>query len=171
MSKTGRSNSGRLVGIGLSILVLIGILFAIPFLSKSATNTPKSPILATPEQYLEKVNEERAKIEAPALVIDPKLNETAKSKADDMVSRGYYDHDAPYGKKWEDFIIGSVKPGSFIGENLDRCALSIDEDMVSWKKSPGHYKNIMDTKWRNFGSYSEINPQDHCMYVVNHFSS
>ena len=48
-------------------------------------------------------------------------------------------------------VIAQRRKGCFVAENTERGQRSLDEVMVGWKASKGHYKNMTHKKAREFG--------------------
>ena len=126
---------------------------------------------ATVESLLAAVNAERAKVGAPALVIDERLNQSAQAKADDMRARNYRAHIDPDGKRGVD-IAHEYAPDicvTHVGENLvwgeteTPQELMTSSAMYSWKNSKKHYEAMIDTGYiyTGFGVNGSI--------VVEHF--
>ena len=61
----------------------------------AATPTPAMTIEAAELEIVRLINEERAKVGAPPLVVDPVLMEIARLRSEDMVKRGYFGHNDP----------------------------------------------------------------------------
>ena len=60
-----------------------------------ATPTPAMTIEEAELEIVRLINEERAKVGAPALTVDPVLMEVARLRSQDMVEREYFDHTDP----------------------------------------------------------------------------
>ena len=61
----------------------------------AATPTPAMTIKEAELEIVRLINEERAKVGAPALEVDPVLMEVARLRSEDMVKRGYFSHYDP----------------------------------------------------------------------------
>jgi len=59
------------------------------------TPTPAMSIEEAELEIVRLINEERAKVGAPALEVDPVLMEVARLRSEDMVERGYFGHNDP----------------------------------------------------------------------------
>ena len=55
---------------------------------------------ADPQEILELVNQERARIGIAPLVMDENVQKSAQLKADDMVAKGYRQHNIPGTNNW-----------------------------------------------------------------------
>jgi uncharacterized protein YkwD len=93
------------------------------------------------------LNEERKKVGAQPLVIDPTITEVARKHSRDMWQRGYFAHENPDGADpFDRMKAGNVQ---FItaGENL-AFAQTVGIAHTGLMNSPGHKRNILDP---NFG--------------------
>lgn len=134
--------------------------------------TPPKPI-DKGEIYTE-LNAERSKTGFTPLTISPALEASACAKADDMIARGYWSHNAPDGTQpWYFFTkVGYMYTDA--GENLAYSTDNSTDPVLQWMNSPEHKKNIL-------GDYSEFGLciRDHVAYqgstdaqvIVNHFAT
>lgn len=129
---------------------------------------PPAPTVSIQElHYL--VNQERAKVGAPALGMDNLLNKSAQAKADDMLRFNYYDHTNPQtGKAGYDYI-REFMPNrcQYISENMVKLGddMSSGAAVQSWVGSPSHYAAIVDTKFNyvGYGIAGKLVVQHFCM--------
>lgn len=124
--------------------------------------------------YLTKVNEERAKVGAPALQSVPQLVTAAKAKCDDMVEKGYWGHVSPTGKHGYEFVNDQNYPHRRAGENLidmlgNIDAKSIDAGMTAWNESPSHRAAMIDSDYSLTGIAVCINKEETANYTVELF--
>lgn len=87
------------------------------------------------------------------LLLDERLNRSARAKCQDMVTRNYFDHFALDGTTPWSFIqheIGVI-PGSQQGENLAENPLNGKDLVNAWMNSPKHKKNIVNPAFHNIG--------------------
>lgn len=103
------------------------------------------------EKIIAKTNQARANVGASKLSISPKLTEAAQTKAQDMVTRGYWAHFAPDGKTPWDFIRQSGYNFSAAGENLARDFDSVDPMISAWLASPSHAENLLSANYTEIG--------------------
>lgn len=116
------------------------------------------------------INEARAEKDVAPLAADPTLDNTALIKANDMAAKNYFEHDAPDGTPWTDFIIKN-RPGSDgIAENLAECYPTNSETMTGWINSPLHYANIVNPEWTKYGTATVYDEDRSCYVTVNHFA-
>ena len=116
------------------------------------------------------VNAERQKQGLKPLVYDYQLAQIAVVKANDMILRGYFDHESPtYGKPWDMAGIFDYSFTSF-GENIARNFSSPSSVVDAWLKSTKHRENILKKSYTNIG-VANIKGKDGKYYWVQLFSS
>ncbi|HEX2952516.1 MAG TPA: CAP domain-containing protein, partial [Bacillota bacterium] len=117
-----------------------------PSLTSAGDNNAKTALSATlseDENYiLQQVNAERTKAGLAPLTIDQRLVETARTKSQDMIDYGYFDHQSPdLGSPFDQMNRAGITYQS-AGENIagnDSAAAA----MTDWMNSPGHRANIL----------------------------
>lgn len=109
-------------------------------------------------QALSLVNQARREAGAPPLRLDPTLTAAAQAHAEDMARRGFYGHRSPERKDVADRY--KAKGGNLweiIGENISTClncgadAEQVRKFQAGWMRSPGHKRNILDSRFDRFG--------------------
>lgn len=116
----------------------------------------------------ELVNEYRLAYDLPELKISDKLERSSKMKAIDLVSLGYWSHEAPDGQQpWELFKFVSYSY-SYAGENLAKDYTNVNDAMSAWKSSPGHNENLMRKIYTEHGIGYACDPKGGCV-IVHHF--
>jgi uncharacterized protein YkwD len=117
-----------------------------------ASNSPTPGTAPEPTMVagtLAELNSERARLNLPQLRLNGKLSRVAHGHSQDMVTRGYFAHDAPGGPTWQSRIrsTGYLQRAqqSTIGENIawgrDTCG-SPHAIVQAWMNSPPH-RHIM----------------------------
>ena len=102
------------------------------------------------KRLLALVNQERAKVGAGPLTLDPKLVQAAQGHSDDMAKRGYFGHDTPEGKK---FYQRAGEAGTFAGaENIAGGQRTPEGALAAWLNSPGPRKNLLNPAWTRMGA-------------------
>lgn len=96
------------------------------------------------------VNEERAKVGAPALVMDAKIVPVARAYSRDMFSRGYFSHYSPEGEDAGDRMKKGGVSYMVVGENL-AYAPDLQTAHDGLMESEGHRKNILDPQFHRIG--------------------
>lgn len=104
------------------------------------------------------VNEERNSHGLPPLTASAALNAAAQAHAEDMALREYYGHLSP---ERRDVAYRFRDNGGglwyIIAENIARCQAcqpdinQLRDFQARWMRSPGHERNILDPRIRNFG--------------------
>lgn len=120
--------------------------------------------------FITEINDIRAAKGVGALTADPTLDQTAKIKAEDMAANNYFEHNAPDGTPWYDFIQKNRPDSSRVGENLGMCFESNSDAIFAWIKSEAHYQNMIEADWTKFGSAVVWDADQGCNIAVNHFS-
>ncbi len=122
--------------------------------------------LEAEKKMLSLVNMERAKVGAPALVMDSTLVKVARAHSKDMWERGYFSHINPDGE--DPFARMREGGAEFLkaGENI-ALAPNVDVAHTGLMNSPGHKRNILDPDFRKVGIgiidggiYGEMYTQD-----------
>lgn len=152
--------------------------------TRAVTNTP-IPVKTIEKPYVlpaivvadiyAGVNDERAAYGLGALVVSQLLEVSACAKANDMITKNYWAHDAPDGTEpWHWFDVAGY--GYYnAGENLGYGFRTAQSQVDAWVASPTHEANIV-------GSYTEMGvctlQADHYLVsidkinlIVNHFAT
>lgn len=130
-------------------------------------STPRAPTGSWPsadasleEQVLDLVNERRAQGAtcggqsfgpAPALDMEPALQEAARGHSYDMVVRDFFSHTNESGESPGDRIDALGYEWSGWGENIAAGQTTAESVMQSWMSSPGHCRNIMNPDFEEIG--------------------
>lgn len=104
-----------------------------------------------PAVLVDLANEDRADEELPPLVINPKLEEAARQKAQDMAQKGYFAHISPDGTTPWKWISGVGYSFAYAGENLAVGFFESTDVNEAWLNSPTHRQNIMNGKFKEIG--------------------
>lgn len=102
------------------------------------------------EQMLTMVNNERTERGLAALVMDKKLQDVARSHAQDMLARGYFSHYTPEGLSPFDRMDQSGVQYTSAGENL-AFSPNVSLAMQGLMQSPGHRANILSKDFGKVG--------------------
>lgn len=172
----------------LAVLGLTGYVYAVSrpvkHIEPVKTVVDVKPEVVTPpnqNELLQLVNAERAKVGAPALTLDERLNKSAQDKCEDMIARGYWSHYGPNGEEPWVFIKKYLPSYKHAGENLARRFVTSHETVRGWVISPTHYEAMVKTDFgiTGFGICSEplpagIKDTNAFMYeqyrIVEHFA-
>ena len=96
-------------------------------------------------------NNERTAAGISQLKISPQLEEAAYLKAYDMMTKGYFSHQSPSGKKPWDWIRGANYNYKYAGENLAIGFLDSSEVIQAWNSSPSHRANLLNPNFQEIG--------------------
>lgn len=96
-------------------------------------------------------NIERAKADLPPLQTDDRLTQAAYLKAQDMLDKQYWAHQAPDGTTPWYWFGRTGYNYAYAGENLAKNFATAKAATVAWMASPAHRENIMDTQYTNVG--------------------
>lgn len=97
-------------------------------------------------------NRERAKAKLPSLSLNPRLSEAAEAKLQDMFKNQYFQHVSPTGQSVSDVARKSGYDYIVVGENLALGIFAGDDQVIAaWMASPGHKRNILDTRYQDIG--------------------
>ncbi|WP_316527677.1 sigma-70 family RNA polymerase sigma factor [Kitasatospora brasiliensis] len=137
---------------------------ATPKPTESATPTPTATptvtatrtVAAIPQpnperQLVDLVNAERAKAGCTPLRLDPKLHGSAQKHADDMATRGFFDHVNPDGVRTDARIIAAGYRWSQWGENIDRGPTTPAAVFARWMDGGIHQSNMLDCGFKDIG--------------------
>lgn len=102
-------------------------------------------------QLVAETNQERQSNDLVPLAVNPKLNEAAQLKAQDMFRYNYWAHTSPRGVepwKW----LGDVGYSySIAGENLAKNYPTAVATVDAWMASPSHRENILNDRYTEVG--------------------
>ncbi len=139
----------RRYGIMAVLAVAIGLQFGYNYthtgsvLGRVTTVTPAALLVST--------NEQRRAEGLPALGLDEQLNEAARRKAQDMLQRDYWGHEAPDGTEPWVWIDESGYNYEKAGENLAKNFSSADATMAAWMASEPHRNNVLGAEYADVG--------------------
>lgn len=122
--------------------------------SVSSVNTPvvqaeaPKPINKLPTDInqtilLDQTNARRVEAGLPIVKLDPRLNQSAQAKCDDMVARDYWNHNAPDGTEPWVFMQSANVVYKEAGENLARGYSDATQTVIGWMNSPTHKSNLL----------------------------
>ncbi|SED91471.1 sigma-70 family RNA polymerase sigma factor [Streptomyces sp. TLI_105] len=122
--------------------------------------TPRPTQAADPgERVTALVNRLRASAGCAPLRTDPRLVESARGYARDMVARGYYGHSSPEGDFADARITAAGYDWSAWAENLARGAADPETVVEDWRDGAMHEKNMLDCRYRDTGVASVPGPR------------
>ncbi|WP_225805371.1 sigma-70 family RNA polymerase sigma factor [Streptomyces sp. NK15101] len=120
--------------------------------------TRPTPAADPGERVTALVNRLRASAGCAPLRTDPRLVETARASARDMVARGYYGHSTPEGEFADARITAAGYDWSAWAENLARGAADPEAVVEGWRDGAMHEENMLDCRYRDTGVASVPGP-------------
>jgi len=120
----------------------------------SQRNSPATLAYSTEmsiSSLLASTNSQRANNGLSPLSTNSKLNSSAQSKANDMVSRDYWSHNSPDGQEPWVFFDNSGYQYQKAGENLAYGFSTSDATVIGWMNSPSHRANMLDSTYTEVG--------------------
>jgi uncharacterized YkwD family protein/spore coat assembly protein SafA len=97
------------------------------------------------------VNVERSKRGLPALKQNWELSRVARYKSQDMINKGYFDHQSPtYGSPFQMMESFGIR-FSAAAENIAHGQKTPQEVMTTWMNSTGHRNNILGASFTEIG--------------------
>lgn len=136
--------------------------------------TFKKNIDISSDSIIEMTNKERIAQGLEPFRSNQFLNDSAKRKALDMITRQYFEHDSPEGRAVSDLAHGAGYDYIIVGENLARGDFTSAKDVVqAWMESPGHRANIMNPKYQDIGAYAAMGVYNgrSVWFAVQHFGT
>ena len=130
--------------------------------------------LADPQEILELVNKERARIGVAPLVMDENVQRSAQLKANDMEAKGYRQHVIPelgdmYTQEMRYLIYQQAKC-TMSGENWTAGANISSRDAFNWwMNSEPHRKAIQNPEYTKIGLGVSRNSDNSKTYAVQYF--
>ena len=145
----------RDVGIGLAQMrgvPLYTFLFAVPEVDRFTRVTMGlRDAERVRAEMLAQVNAQRRKAGAPALKLNPDLQQAAQAHAQDMLARSFFAHKSPSGTTVRERSRKAGYEWRTIGENIAEGQTSVQEVVTTWMDSPGHRRNILNADFRELG--------------------
>lgn len=126
------------------------------------------------EDIVELTNKERISIGLNPLSVNTLLNNSADTKAEDMIALQYFEHISPNGKGVSELGQEAGYEYVTMGENLALGTFTNAKDIVdAWMNSPGHKANILNTKYQEIGvSVKRASYQGNDVwFAVQHFGT
>ncbi|HVM90936.1 MAG TPA: CAP domain-containing protein [Verrucomicrobiae bacterium] len=105
----------------------------------------------TPSAIVSLTNATRRDQRETPLTENALLDRAAQAKADDMVNRQYFAHEAPDGKTAMDLILAQGYQAKLAAENLAVRYTQAESVEEGWLLSPTHRENIVNPEYRDIG--------------------
>ncbi|HEX8226478.1 MAG TPA: CAP domain-containing protein [Candidatus Saccharimonadales bacterium] len=135
----------------LPILLLVIIGLAINSFWSSRTQVLGTSTSLTANELLQTTNIERSRQQQPDLAVNQKLSQAAQAKANDMVQRDYWSHNAPDGTTPWSFVEKTGYEYQAAGENLAYGFMNAPTIVTGWMNSPEHRANILNRSYQEIG--------------------
>lgn len=100
---------------------------------------------------LDETNKARASNGLGTLALDPKLDQAAYEKAQDMIKNNYWAHVSPTGVQPWSWITSLGYNYDTAGENLAKNYDSSSATLAAWMASPTHRANVLNTTYTQVG--------------------
>ncbi len=142
----------------LAVLTLGTVSYA--SLDKRPATAPSTQVTAqvlttpTTQELLDAVNAERAKVGVAPLVIDTRLNDSAKFKADDMVATNDLDHVDVNGKHGYEYAMEYNPDCKIPSENISTSTLDYRNTLAvvdGWMNSKPHHDAMLNPSYSTTG--------------------
>lgn len=141
-----------------------------PAAARSQDAIAPRPLSSAETALLNRIREARRAAGLPALTLDNRLIDLARSRSTDMATRGYFDHYTPEGKTFLDMMRGQHIPfrmaGEIIAQNNYEAAQTAEQAYLAYKNSSEHYRIIMMSNWRTVGIGRAVDRNGMYYYTV-----
>lgn len=105
----------------------------------------------TETKMLELTNASRTQNGLPPLKLNSALTQSAREKAQDMITKGYFDHTSPDGKRFWQWIQNAGYQYSTAGENLAMDFTTAESAHNALMASPTHRANLLKNAYADIG--------------------
>ncbi len=130
------------------------------------------------QELLKQINNARATNGISPVTENSLLDKSAKLKADDMIAKNYWSHNAPDGTQWMSFIQQVGYAYSAAAENLSygQYRYYPEQTIVNnWLNSPEHKENMLNGRYTEIGIAIEkaqsFNGQQDVWVIVTHYGT
>ncbi len=135
-----------------------------------ASPTPSESNTLTEEMFAA-INAERAKLGLSSYQMDEPLTTLAQAHAEDMATRGYFDHTTPEGVTYQDRLAAIGLAPVWRGENII-LTVTVTEEAVAdsitrWMSSKPHRDNILHSELSHIGVGVAQTPEGWYVFVAN----
>lgn len=137
----------------MSLVVMVGFIFAMQAVYNTATtgSVLGSTNDVTMNALVSATNDQRSKHDLAPLRLDSKLSQAAYLKAQDMLQRQYWAHNAPDGTTPWQWMSQVEYKYDYAGENLAKNFSTADGIMTAWLGSPKHRDNVLSQNYKDVG--------------------
>jgi uncharacterized protein YkwD len=118
-------------------------------LAACGTPTPTPPSVASGAAA--QINSIRQQANLPAVRRSAVLDAAAQAHADDMATRGFFSHRGSNGSTAGARVTAAGYRWCRVAENISRGQSGPASAIEGWRRSPGHYRNMINSDMRDFG--------------------
>jgi uncharacterized protein YkwD len=115
------------------------------------STAPTLPEIPHNMSFPDMLNYVRAESGVGAVIYDSRLEQAAQAHANDMLAKGYLEHEAPDGSTPGDRITATGYIWQTYGENIAQGYDSERDVLVGWTHSPDHHANDIHPGFEDFG--------------------
>jgi len=133
------------------ILAELGLSIAVIAINPVGALASDNGLMGQEKTIISLTNQLRNNTGLDELTVDKRLMSSARNKALDMATRGYFDHASPEGNRMAYWITDAGYNYSLAGENLAKGFTSADRLVQAWASSFSHYVNLVEPKFKNVG--------------------
>ena len=134
-----------------ALAVKIIIIILVAYYPLTAWMTPDVSAVEG-RKIIELTNTLRKSLSLNTLIENPRLDQAAVKKVEDMFINQYFAHVSPENFNLEHFLkLASYTNYIAVGENLAMGYDNAEEAMTAWKNSPTHYSNLVDPNFKEIG--------------------
>ncbi len=126
-------------------LTLVTVIFIYPNI------TSVDNIEANALELINMTNNYRKELGLSELIPNPRLTQAAVNKAQDLLTKQYFAHNSPEGKKFSEWIKEVSYKYFYVGENLAIDFNNNQEIFQAWLDSPSHRENIIKPQYQEIG--------------------
>jgi uncharacterized protein YkwD len=101
-------------------------------------------------RLLDLLNQTRLQSGLRPLWMGGSLRFVARAHSRDMATHGYFGHESFGGESFVDRMVGVVRAGSFVGENVTIVG-SVEQAHAAFCASPDHLRNMLDPRFSQVG--------------------
>lgn len=105
----------------------------------------------SPDTFLNLINQSRVEQKLSPLKFNDTLSKAAQARANDIITKNYWSHTSPEGKKAYNFMVDNGYQYNAAGENLARGSNDPNVLYKMWMDSPTHRSNILNSQYKETG--------------------
>lgn len=139
----------RAGGLVALLLVVFGLQFGYNWSQTGSVLGVEANVTAA--EITDSLNEERQKNDIGDLRYNEKLSAAAYLKAQDMLAKQYWAHNAPDGTTPWQWLAEANYNYAYAGENLAKNFTSASATTAAWMGSTAHRKNVLDARYKDVG--------------------